>query len=154
MGKTIVVYYSRKGNTKKVAEKLASQLKSDIVEITEAKSRNGLFGFIRSGREAMMKRTPPIILPETKWEEYDTFYIGTPIWAGNMASPVRTFLAQNFPKAARYGMFFTSGGPPEDVKFDVAQLTGKEPIVKIGIRDKELKSGNWESILNSCQYTK
>jgi len=154
MSKTIVVFYSRKGNTKKVAEKLAAQLNCDIAEITETKSRNGLFGFIRSGREALSKKTPPIILPEKKWDEYETYYLGTPIWASNMASPVRTFLTQTFPKTARYGMFFTCGGAPEDVKLDTKQITGKEPIVQIGIREKEIKSGKWESILNACPFSK
>ncbi len=55
MSKTLIVYYSRDGNTKKVAEKLAEQMSCDIIQITEAKSRKGILGFLKAGMESFPK---------------------------------------------------------------------------------------------------
>lgn len=47
----LVVFYSRTGNTKKVAEALARELKCDTDEILETKSRKGILGYIFAGRD-------------------------------------------------------------------------------------------------------
>lgn len=39
LGKTLVMYYSKSGNTKKVAEAISANLKCEIVEITEKTTR-------------------------------------------------------------------------------------------------------------------
>ena len=48
--KTIVVYYSRTGNTRKVAEELADTLKCDIEQIIDTQKRSDVLGFLRSGK--------------------------------------------------------------------------------------------------------
>lgn len=51
--KTLVVFYSRTGNTKKMAKILAKELHADIDEIVDLKNRKGILGYIFSGRDAM-----------------------------------------------------------------------------------------------------
>jgi len=46
--KTLVVYYSRTGKTKFVAEKIAVELKADVEEVVDLKSRSGRFGFLKA----------------------------------------------------------------------------------------------------------
>jgi len=43
-----VVFYSRDGHTKRVAEIIADALNVDIDKIEDKKSRKGLIGFIRA----------------------------------------------------------------------------------------------------------
>jgi len=151
MPKTLIVYYSRDGNTKKVAEKLAEQMSCDIIQITESKSRKGILGFLKAGMEASRKTQPPIILPEINLEDYELFLIGTPIWAGAMASPVRTFMVQKLPKTADYAIFYTRGGAGDlPIGTATEKIVGKAPKVVVGIGRKEMISGKWESKLNSC----
>jgi len=47
--KTLVAYYSRTGNTKKVAVEIAKNLKADIDEIIDKKDRSGMIGWIIGG---------------------------------------------------------------------------------------------------------
>ena len=53
--KILVVFYSRTGNTKKIGEEISKNLKSDIDEIIDQKSRNGAIGFLTGGIDAMKK---------------------------------------------------------------------------------------------------
>jgi hypothetical protein len=58
----LVVYYSRSGTTRKIAEALSEALTCDLEEIVEDTSRSGLFGYMRSLVEARQKR-PSMIVP-------------------------------------------------------------------------------------------
>ena len=53
--KSLVVYYSRTGNAKFVAQTIAEQLGSEIEEIKDLKSREGALGWISAGRDATQK---------------------------------------------------------------------------------------------------
>ena len=105
--KTIIIYYSLTGKTKKLAESLAKKLKSDIEEITEKKRKRGLF---KSGFEAALKLKPRILPLKSDLSKYDLVVIGTPIWAGNMSSPVRSFLSKYKDKISKSAFFCTHGG--------------------------------------------
>ena len=74
--KTLVVYYSRSGNTKKIAEEISSKLKCEIEEIVDSKNRKGMLGWIISAIDAHSKLTTigEIIKDPTK---YDLIVIGT-----------------------------------------------------------------------------
>lgn len=102
-GKTLVVYYSATGSTKAVAEKIAMTLNADIFELVPEKpytsadlnwsddnSRVSLEHSDESKREvALVKSTPD------NWEQYDTVYVGYPIWWGIAAWPVNGFVKAN-----------------------------------------------------------
>lgn len=49
-GKIMIVYYSRTGNTHKVAEDMASRLGAGTERLIDRKNRKGLLGYIKSGR--------------------------------------------------------------------------------------------------------
>ena len=50
--KSLVVYYSRTGNAKFVAETVAAELGSDIEEVVDLKKRDGKLGWISASRDA------------------------------------------------------------------------------------------------------
>ena len=56
--KCLVVYYTRTGKTKVVAEKVSAELGADIEEIVDLKKREGKLGWIAGGRDAMQKNKP------------------------------------------------------------------------------------------------
>ena len=51
--KTLIVYYSRTGLTKKIATHISETLKADIDEIIDTKKRSGAIGYMSGGRDAM-----------------------------------------------------------------------------------------------------
>jgi len=97
MSNILCVYYSRTGNTEKLMQEIAQELGNcEIVKLEDGINRSGLFGWLRSGMDAMARKIPPVAKPETKLplDQYDLVIIGTPVWAGRCSSPARSFLLQ------------------------------------------------------------
>lgn len=102
-GKTLVVYYSATGSTKRVAEEIAKNLNADLFEIEPVvvytrEDLNYSNKNSRVSKEHDDESLRDIKLKTTKvdnWESYDTVLIGYPIWWGIAAWPVDTFVASN-----------------------------------------------------------
>jgi len=91
MGDTLVVYYSRTGKTRRVAETLARMLDADIEEIREKKNRSGAPGFLGGVWDALRKR-PAELTGGHSTEGRKTVIVGTPVWANRPPPAVRTYL--------------------------------------------------------------
>ncbi len=144
--KTLIVYFSRSGVTRKAAEKISANLGADLEEITEKKNRKGIFGFLKSGMEAYTERLVTIDQPKHDASQYDLVVIGTPVWAGKMSSPVRSYIANNKDKLKSVAFFATLGG--EDAQNTLAGLgeyAGKEPFSSVSIRAEEVEKGTYAS---------
>ncbi len=102
-GKVLVVYYSATGNTKEVAEYIATTTNGTLFELIPVTpyttedldwrtdgSRVNLEHNDISLRDISLVNTSP-----ESWEEYDTVYIGYPIWWGIAAWPVDNFVKDN-----------------------------------------------------------
>ena len=107
--KSLIVYYSRTGTTKKVADKLADKLKADKEEIIDFKNRKGAVGYIIGGKDAMTKKLTKINELKKNPENYDLLIIGTPVWAFTMAPAIRTFLIKIKDYNKKIALFFTAG---------------------------------------------
>ena len=80
--KTLVLYYSYTGNTKKIAEELAASESADITEI-KAEKRPGKFKTYVAGCFAAMRgKEWPIAPLGVDLNAYDRLFLLAPIWAG------------------------------------------------------------------------
>ncbi len=95
--KTAIVFYSMSGNTAMTAEKLAEALSADLIEIRprHAYPDKGFRKFLWGGKSAVMAETPELEPYIFDAEKYDRIIIGFPVWASNIAPPVRTFIRDN-----------------------------------------------------------
>lgn len=102
-GKTMVVYYSASGNTERVAKDIAEAAGADLFEIvpTEvytSEDLNWTNSDSRVSREhddESLRDVPLITTEVENWDDYDTVFIGYPIWWGIAAWPVDTFVKNN-----------------------------------------------------------
>jgi len=138
--KSLVVFYSRSGTTRKVGQAIADTLKCDVEEIIDTANRRGLFGWMRSGRDAMRKRLTVIQPTKLNPTDYDVVIIGTPNW-GNIFTPaIRTYITQNRTKIKNIAFFTTCGGSAFGKIFNELQkFCGKQPITTLGLTQKEVK---------------
>lgn len=101
--KTIVVYYSATGITKAVAETIADAVGADLFEITPVdpytsddlnwtndNSRVSIEHNDESKRDVELTQVTP-----DNWDDYDTVFVGYPIWWGIAAWPVNNFVKGN-----------------------------------------------------------
>ena len=140
--KTLVVYYSRTGTTKKVGKKIGQMLKCDSEEIIDVKDRKGALGYTRSGKEAMLKTCPKIKPIKKNPAKYDLVIIGTPVWFFTMASPVRTYLSKN--KFKKVAFFLTMHGSGDRKTFKAMQrVCKKKPVSVLSLTMKEVKNGDY-----------
>ena len=100
-GKSIVVYFSASGNTKAAAEKIAELTGSDLMEIvpeekyTEA-DLNWHDGESRTSVEKDDESIRPAIKPDTKnLADYDTVFLGYPIWWGTAPKVLWNFVEKH-----------------------------------------------------------
>ena len=108
--KTLVVFYSRSGTTRRIAEALSRALTCDLEEIIEPKPRTGFLGYMRSLLEARRKR-PSVIAPiKHDVSSYDLVVVGTPVWAWSLSSPVRAYLMTTASQLPEVAFFCTLGG--------------------------------------------
>lgn len=141
MKKTLIVYYSRTGITKKVAEAIKEQLDCDIEEIVSIKNRAGIMGYITSGREATQK-TLAEIMPATKNpSDYDLVIIGTPVWGWNISSPIRTYLENYKEGFKNISAFCTMGGDGDKQSFkEIEKICDKKLVANLAIKTKAVQS--------------
>lgn len=139
MPRDLVVYYSRTGTTRKVGQQIASALDADLEEILDPTRRSGPLGFIRSGFEARYRRLPPIAAAERDPMRYARVVIGTPIWAGSVASPVRAYLRRYHASIREVAFFATCGGSGSQSAFrQMAYEYGGEPLARLVLRQDEI----------------
>ena len=93
---SVVVYFSATGTTEKIAEKIAKQSGSDIIEILpkdEYTSADLNYNSdCRANREQNDEKARPEIKNSMDLSKYDTIYLGYPIWWGTNPKIILTFL--------------------------------------------------------------
>ncbi|MCR5506949.1 MAG: NAD(P)H-dependent oxidoreductase [bacterium] len=106
MNKKLVVYFSKsgnqysvgnvkKGNTAKVAEIIANQTGADVFEV-KVKNDNYPTEYEpltkRAKKEQEQKLRPEIVGKVENFSDYDTVFIGSPVWWGDMPMALYTFI--------------------------------------------------------------
>ena len=102
-GKAIVVYYSGSGNTKRVAEFIADELKADTFEIVPAEPYTDADLNWRDRSSRVNKEHDDASLQDIKlvstevpnWSEYDIVLFGYPIWWREASWVVNNFIKNN-----------------------------------------------------------
>ncbi len=102
--KTLVVYYSATGSTERIANMIAAETDADVFVIspvdpyTDADLNwtddNSRVVYEHEHPDYQNKVALTEITPEN-WDNYDTVYIGYPIWWGIAAWPVNQFVTGN-----------------------------------------------------------
>ena len=103
-GKTLIVYFSATGSTERIANIMAEKINADVFELEPVQlyTDDDLNWTNNDSRvvyehehpeaqnEVALKQTTP-----DNWDEYDTVFIGYPIWWGIAAWPVNQFVSGN-----------------------------------------------------------
>ena len=148
--KTLTVYYSRSGTTRRIAEELARRLGCDVDSITEPRGREGPLGYLRSGFEASRRKQPSINPAGKSPSQYDLVVVGTPVWAGNVSSPVRSYLSQHREEIKATAFFCTMGSSNPGKTFpEMEACSGKKPRATLALQGSRIESEDAEAELKA-----
>jgi flavodoxin len=94
--KVLVVYYSRSGNTREIANQIHERVGGDIVEIQTVEPYPEDYSAVtkQAQQELNSGFKPPLKTKVENIGSYDVIFVGSPCWWSTVASPVRTFLSE------------------------------------------------------------
>ncbi|SFA85080.1 flavodoxin family protein [Clostridium frigidicarnis] len=114
MNNQLVVYYSLDGNTKFIAEQIQEELKCNILQLKPIKDLKSdsmkLAKYFWGGKQIFTNESPELMPYKVNLTKYDTLFIGTPIWAGNFAPAIKTFIKDNKIENKNIYLFCCHGG--------------------------------------------
>lgn len=113
--KTLILYYSWSGVTRKMAEKINGEIESS--DLKEVKVPDGTFDsdMYKTSDIALdqiqgNKDFPEIELDDIDFNNYDLILIGSPVWSGYPATPIKPLLEKMKNYRGEVASFFTSAG--------------------------------------------
>ena len=101
--KSIVIYFSGSGNTKRVAELVANETGSELFELVpttpytddDLNWRDENSRVIKEHNDPSLQNTELTSIKVSDWESYDTVLFGYPLWWREAAWPVNSFVKSN-----------------------------------------------------------
>lgn len=159
--KTVVVYYSLGGNTAWAAGRIAEKLGAELlpVEPKKAYPTRGAAKFLLGGKSAVFEETPALKPCAPLPEDAELVVFGFPVWAGNVAPPIRSFLKEygESLKGKTFAAFACqSGAGGEKALGKLKQCLGaplREELILIDPKDKPSEE-NEERIAAFCESIK
>lgn len=146
--KVLIAYYSRTGNSKRIASLLKEIFEelpgvfTQIESIVDLKNRTGVGGYAIGGRDAAMKKLTDITPPMNDAGNFDMVIIGGPVWAWTVSPAIRTYCSDQGRKARKIAFFCTMGGSGDKRAFsEMERLCGKPPRSVLSLTDGMIKKG-------------
>jgi flavodoxin len=134
--KNAVVYYSFTHNNEKLARYLSEKLQCERLRIDPVKAQNGFSIFL----DILFGRRPAINPLPKSLAAYDHVIFVSPIWAGKIASPLKSLLQKEKALIFRYSFVSLCGGAPgqkEKIEREFLSLLGAKPQahVELSVND-------------------
>ena len=113
---SIVIYYSLEGNCRFLADIIADELHSDILEIKPLhKNKSINIEKLKTIRNVIFRIRPPIEDVDLDLGKYDMIFIGTPVRGGSFCPEIGRFLEKHVISGKKIGLFCAHGNAMGDV---------------------------------------
>lgn len=148
--KSVVVYYSQTGTTKKLAGVLKQAVNADEIELQLVNAYPSTYDstIAAVGAQRESKQWPELANAKLDLAKYDTVYLGYPIMFGSFAPPIYTFLDSNDLSGKVVVPFCTYGSGGR--KASAAELKTLEPNANVtlamGVSNKRMSRDDGDSI--------
>jgi hypothetical protein len=140
MNKVLVVTYSHTGTGRTLARLLCSLQGWQMAEIADERPR----GNFRCILDSMLRRCPPIRYDGPNPRRFDTVVLVSPIWAGRLAGPMRSFVDSRralLPDVAVVSVMGGQGAP--DAVAEIGKRLGRAPILSAAFTKAEVEDGTF-----------
>ena len=128
----LIVYFSRTGNTRKIAHLIQQEVGGTVHEIRPKAPYPDPYDEVvdQAGKEIQAGYKPALQSTIDHIESYDTIFVGSPNWWSTIAPPVATFLSEYDLSGKTIVPFCTHGGGGLGrIGKDVAKLCPRSTIL-------------------------
>lgn len=123
--KTLLVYYSKSGNTRKVAERVQAALSCDVDEIQYDQSSHTILSALNPA-------------------DYDRVILMCPIWGFRLPEPMTLYLRQQKTNIGQYRLAVTCGGMGlRGCVSGCKKILGKTPETAVKIKAKSIANNTF-----------
>ena len=144
----LVVYYSRTGTTARVGHALAQRLGADELAIEDMRAETRIPVW-RAALDRLLNTLPPIAPIAVPLGSYELVVLGTPVWGGRAAAPMRRFMHEYASDLPDVAFFCTMGGSGAESTFaDMQERLGKPPRARRAFDAKGLGDGSYLDTLD------
>lgn len=156
--KTLVLYYSRTGNTEAVARRIAEALGADIEPLRDDRDYGGVKGWILAGRDAFRGVRSALAPLAHAPAAYDLVILGQPVWAARPVPAVNALASSGQLRGRSLALFVTLDGGGQEAclrataaEFEGADIVARTAFLRVGRRREEnlRLAGEWAASLTS-----
>jgi Flavodoxin len=138
--RVLVACFSLNGHTRRVAVELARHCNADLETIADSVDRTGKIGQLRSSVGAFLHLRPPIRASRFAPRDYELVIVCTPVWAWNIAGPVRTWLHRHRAELRRVaGVCTYDGSGQVKVLDDMARVCGRPLLARLALSAERIE---------------
>lgn len=159
MAHVLVAYYSRTGTTEVVARALAHRLGAELDRIETPTSYAGTMGFAKAIWHSLRGASPPI---RRRFDpaRFRVLVLCSPVWAGKLPGPMRTYMRQAGKVQRMYGVAVSGAGGLQDRFFrEMERLGGQDGIPsqdgipRLSLTQRQVTDGTFERLLDTFAET-
>jgi flavodoxin len=138
MAHVLVVYFSRTGVTERLAAQLAASLGAGLESVKPVEPYAGRGGYLKAIWHSLRRRAPAVDC-ERDPADYSVVIIGSPVWAGRLSAPMRSYLTRFRGRIGHMAAFWVSGSGQgySGVRSEIEQLTGQALLATASFSERE-----------------
>lgn len=144
-----IVFYSRTGTGRAVAERLASITGWPMHEVQDASPRSGLMGDLRCVADCVFKRSPEVRYGGPTLNQFDHVVLIAPVWLRSLAAPMGAFLRKQGRMVKTYSVVCVmSGYGGFRAVDDMADILQSRPRSILLLKQYDVLAGDYNAALH------
>ncbi len=149
MTSILVVFFSRTGATRIIANEIASTLKGDIEEIEDTTGRSGPLGWLKAGADAGRRSLTKLKPIKNDPSDYNIVIVGSPVWNGTVSTPIRTYLTEQKDKIKASAFWVSGYKTDNNAIVEMTEIINGDPISILRLLGKEeVQAGKYKEKLD------
>jgi len=149
--KNAIVYYSFSNNNASLAVYLSKHLNCERFRIETIRKRNGFSIFL----DILFHRRPAVKRVRVCMADYDHVIFVAPIWAGQIAAPLVSFMMKEREMINQYSFISLCGGregQKDKVDCELVSIMGKKPKAHMQLSVSDLPKVENKPVTGNVEY--
>jgi flavodoxin len=150
MSKILVVVYSHTGTSRRLARVLVDLQRWSLGHVWETRPRSGLAGSVRCVMDSLLRRGPTVRYDGPNPGAFDAVVLVSPIWAGRLAGPMRSFVASHKDALRDVAVISVMGGRgASHAAAEVCRLIGRATLMEADFSSQDVDDGSFAARLEA-----